>query len=296
VRSPKPLSGELSPEGFTAVDARNAGVARARLRAADLSAEFYGVRRVGEARSVEERAAAYAARMPRSGRFTHTTAAILHGLRLPEGFFETGLHVGVAIPHRAPRVAGVIGHQVAPDSKTVVRKRLVLSGPVEAWVQCATVLKPDDLIVMGDGLVRRQQPLASIHDLAAAVSGAVHRRGRVHLHHALDWIRPGTDSARETALRLMVVRAGFPEPEVNGEIINRHGARIARGDLVYRQQRVILEYDGRHHAEAGQFSVDIARLDELMEEEWRVIRVDKALMDRRAELLRKLETALTRRR
>lgn len=161
-------------------------------------------------------------------------------------------------------------------------------------MQCATTLTLDDVIVMGDGLVRRRSPLTDLDGLAAAVEGAFHRPGRRLLKEALTWIRPGTDSARETLLRLVVVRAGFPEPEVNGVITNRHGAVIAHGDLVYRAQRVVLEYDGRHHAESGQFSIDIARLDDLMEESWRVIRVDSALMARRAELLRKIETALTR--
>jgi very-short-patch-repair endonuclease len=96
-------------------------------------------------------------------------------------------------------------------------------------------------------------------------------------------------------LRLLVTQAGFPEPEVNGVIVNSLGAPIAHGDLVFRGFRTILEYDGGHHREdERQFNVDIDRLDQLMEEEWRVIRVNKSLMSRRATLIGKIETALRR--
>lgn len=190
----------------------------------------------------------------------------------------------------------MVGHRVSRGSPSVVRDGIPVSAPIEAWIQCASQLSLDDLVIMGDGLARRTRPEATIEQLGEAVELAFHRPGLSVLRRALGLVRANTDSARETALRLIVVRAGFPEPEVNGTIINRHGAAIAHGDLVFRAQRVILEYDGRHHAEEGQFSIDIARLDELMEEEWRVIRVDKALLARRAELIGKIERALTRRR
>ena len=170
-----------------------------------------------------------------------------------------------------------------------------MTSAVETWIQCATLLAADDLIIMGDGLVRRFRPWASMAELAAAVSQAAGCRGATILREAFASIRPGTDSARETMLRLIVVRAGFPEPEVNGRIVNRYGATIAHGDLVFREKKVILEYEGRHHADdERQFSIDIARLDEIMEEGWRVIRVDKRLMAARATLLGKIETALAR--
>jgi very-short-patch-repair endonuclease len=86
---------------------------------------------------------------------------------------------------------------------------------------------------------------------------------------------------------------GFPEPEVNGLIYNSYGAEIAHGDLVFREYRTILEYDGgQHRVSDRQFSIDISRLDALMEEGWRVIRVDKSLLARRATLVGKIDTAL----
>lgn len=295
MRRPTPLSADLDRDGFTVQTAADRGLQRGRLRAADLTAPFHGVRRVGEPTTIEELARSYAARMPPGGRFTHTTSAQLLGLRMPEAFREHALHVGVPRPARAPRGRGVIGHQVDAGSPTLGMGGLPLTPAFETWLQCATLLSADDLIIMGDGLLRRFKPWASMAGLAEAVSQAAGCRGAAILREALASIRPGTDSARETMLRLIVVRAGFPEPEVNGPIVNRYGATIAHGDLVFREKKVILEYEGRHHADdERQFSIDIARLDELMEEGWRVIRVDKRLMAARATLFGKIETALAR--
>ncbi len=163
-----------------------------------------------------------------------------------------------------------------------------------AWAQCASILDVDDLIVMGDGLVARKHPLATLEQLAGEVSGHAGARGIRKLEKAFLEIRGGTDSAMETVLRLVLVRAGFPEPEVNGEIRNEYGVVIAHGDLVYREQRVVIEYDGEVHWERKQYISDIARLDDIMEVGWRVIRVDSSLLARRATLLGKVRRALAR--
>jgi very-short-patch-repair endonuclease len=85
----------------------------------------------------------------------------------------------------------------------------------------------------------------------------------------------------------------LPEPEVNAPIRNRYGAIVAHADLAYPAQRVVIEYDGGHHrADERQYNIDIDRLDELMEEGWRVIRVNKNLLARRATLVGKVRTAL----
>jgi hypothetical protein len=198
-------------------------------------------------------------------------------------------------PFRAPRSRGVIGHQSSLLFPATEVGGLRVSSPIDTWLSLGTLLTIDELTVMGDGLVSRLRPVTDVPSLETALASTVGRRGIARLTAALQLVRPNTDSARETMLRLFVMRAGFPEPEVNGAILNSLGATIAHGDLVYRKYRTILEYDGGHHREdERQFNIDIDRLDELMEEEWRVIRVNKSLMARRATLTGKIETALNR--
>ncbi|MBW8871633.1 MAG: hypothetical protein JF618_05510 [Leifsonia sp.] len=288
---PAPLPEPLPSSGFTVAEARRHGVSRSRMRAGDLSAPFHSVRATAEVSGVQARATAYAARMQRTQFFSHTTAAVLHGLRMPEGFRETDLHVTSMVPTRAPRGAGIAGHQSERATMEMVDGLRVLTA-VETWCQVSATLSLDDLVAMGDGLVRRRKPLTTLEGLRLAVS-RYSGRGCRRLREAFGLVRAGTDSSRETQLRLLMLRAGFPEPEVNGLILNSHGAEIAHGDLVFRASRTILEYEGRHHSEnALQFAIDISRLDELMEEGWRVIRVDRTLMARRATLLDKVDRAL----
>jgi hypothetical protein len=227
--------------------------------------------------------------------FSHLTAAELLGLRLPEGYRRGELHVSSAPPLRAPRSKGVIGHQTSALFAVAAAHGLPVSSAVDTWLMLGIALSVDDLTIMGDGLTSRIRPATDLSDLASAVALTAGRRGNGRLSAALRQIRPNTDSARETLLRLLVVRSGFPEPEVNGVIMNSFGAVIAHGDLVFRAYRTILEYDGGQHREdERQFNVDIDRLDQLMEDEWRVIRVNKSLMDRRATLVGKIERALER--
>ena len=74
----------------------------------------------------------------------------------------------------------------------------------------------------------------------------------------------------ETRARLMFVRAGFPEPEVNGPLTNHEGEWLAEGDLVWRRQRVVGEYQGEPHADRARRSADAFRRTRVEEGDWRV--------------------------
>jgi very-short-patch-repair endonuclease len=288
----KSLPVELRHAPFSYADGIAAGVTPRRLRNADLSKPFRGIRSLDQTGDVVALARAYAAGMSDDQYFSHLTAAELLGLRMPEGFRADALHVTSVVPKRAPRARGVVGHK-SSGGRPIEVAGLRVSSPIATWVACATLLSVHDLTVMADGLVQRNHPLATTTQLIDAVKDHAGQRGYKRLAEAMTQVRARTDSGRETLLRLIVVRAGFPEPEINGAIFNRFGALMAHGDLVYRQYLTILEYDGgQHRTDDVQFSIDIVRLDDLMEEKWRVIRVDKHLMRQRATLLGKIATAL----
>jgi len=255
-------------------------------------APFHGVRVPSTASGMRSLAHAYAPRLLPGQYFSHTTAALLLGMRLPERFSEETLHVTSVAPNRACRGAGVSGHQTALSAGIVSVNGLPVTTPLDTWCQLATLVSLEDLIAAGDGLVRRIRPVATLAQVRAAAA-RFSGRGARRLQTAAPELRSGTDSARETRLRRLVMLEGFPEPEVNGVILNSYGAAIAHGDLVFRAYRTILEYDGgQHRTSDTQFAIDIDRLDALMEDGWRVIRVDKYLMAKRATLLGKIETAL----
>ena len=294
MRHPTPLPAGLRAPAFSVAAARQAGVSLARLRASDLRRPHYGVRITGSDDSLASRTQAYAERMPLNHHFSHLTAARVNGMRMPDGFRDGKLHVTAVGGGRAPRGANIIGHRAqTADIAPAHGLRLRVSTPVATWLDLGATLSVRDLVIMGDGLVSKRRPGATMDGLRAAVTSRKGRRGYRALCDAIVLIRPRTDSARETILRLMILDAGLPEPEIDVKIVNRFGAEIANTDLGYRQYRVLIEYDGGQHREdPWQFGVDIERLDNLMEERWRVIRVDKMLMAKRATLVGKITTAL----
>ena len=98
--------------------------------------------------------------------------------------------------------------------------------------------------------------------------------GKRRAARALDRIRPGAESRPETLLRLLLVEAGLPEPELNVRLFDRLGAELARVDLLFREFRVVVEYDGdEHRTDTRQFDRDLGRLDDLAARGWRVVRV-----------------------
>mgnify|MGYP006190244613 CR=1 FL=1 len=81
---------------------------------------------------------------------------------------------------------------------------------------------------------------------------------------AADRARVGSDSPKETGLRLALVDAGLPEPAVNRWILDpRTGGRVHRGDLTYEEYRLTLEYECRHHSDPDQVARDIDRQERL---------------------------------
>ena len=291
------LPRHLRGRAFTTNEGLDAGLSRERLRRADLEHPFRGLHSAsGLTPTIESRILAYSLRMSPNQFFSDVTAAIIHGLPLPLELERSPiLHVcteDAAARHGSRRV---VGHHVIARSIAVVDANgFRVTSAVDTWCKLSTLLCLDDLIKVGDALVRRKNPLATMAELRTGVLGFAGHRGAKRLREAFQWVRPGVHSPKETELRLLLVRAGLPEPEVNAVIADRRGVTIATGDLVYRRHKVLVEYDGeQHRTDEEQYHWDVDRLDAIMEEGWRVIRINKShLRGKQASVIRKVETAL----
>jgi hypothetical protein len=60
-------------------------------------------------------------------------------------------------------------------------------------------------------------------------------------------VREGAESSPQTPLRLLPISAGIREPTLNLEVRDQSHRRIGRFDLVYVDERAIVEYDGDQH-------------------------------------------------
>lgn len=266
------------------------------MRSTDLTTPFRGVRSSSEAAGVLDRCRQYASRMPASHFFSHQTAAALHSIPLPWRFAPGGpLHVSAFEPEQEPRMRGVAGHTVQPGLATVgLAHGLRVTSPADTWCELSTLLTIDELIVVGDRLLGRQNPLCTMQELRSAVTAFAGRRGVRRLREAFVDVRPRVDSPKETELRLLLVRGGLPEPQINAIIRNRYGAQIAIGDLVYPEFRTLVEYDGQQHrTDDRQYETDSDRIQEILDENWRVVRVLKDhLRYRPATVLTRVRSAL----
>ncbi len=260
-------------------DAQAAGVTEQRLRASDLDSPFPGVRTpAGTEPTFLDLCDARQVRMDADQFYCHGTAARIHRLTLPRRLEGNDLHVAVLAPGRAPRGAGIIGHQVTllGDSFLCIAGGLRAIDPVSTWLQLAADLSVRELIILGDSLVRRQYPISTMDTLRRRVQGNRGQRGQRKVQAALRDVRAGTDSPRETELRLEIVDAGYPEPQVNPKIFDSQAQLIGFGDLVYFEYKVLVEYDGdQHRTDPVQFGRDLTRQQELHDEDWIHLRISK---------------------
>lgn len=298
MRRPSPLPPQLSSVPFTTADALAAGVTPRRLRSKSLMTPFRGVRVDGGTRAtLVDRCKAYAVIMPAGQVFFGPTAAVLSGIPLPMAVErDSRLHVASIDGSRAPRRRGVVG------SSTSASPRLVdvpgvhgarMTAPADTWCSLSASLGLDDLIAAGDRLLGLPRPLASFGEIDDARARHGRRPGATRLSLARREIRPNVYSRRETFTRLSIMRAGLPEPEPNGMIVLRSGRRT-RGDLVFRRYRVLVEYEGEQHLfDVDQWTTDVARLNDLIDDSWWVIRITKRM--RRTELISRTARALRER-
>jgi hypothetical protein len=86
--------------------------------------------------------------------------------------------------------------------------------------------------------------LVSLADLRAFVDARPGAKGIARLRRVLHQAEPAAASAMESRLRMLLVMAGLPRPEVQVPIYDHQGRFLGRPDMLYRQQLVGIEYDG----------------------------------------------------
>ena len=156
-----------------------------------------------------------------------------------------------------------------------------VSSPEATWLAIASLFPVDDLIAAGDALVidpevldpRDIRPYSTIDRLErnlVSFSG----RGKRAAVEAHPQIRQGAESSPETKLRLFVIRANFPEPELQVKILDATGKFLGRADQYFREFRTILEYDGEHHRKNSvQYARDLERIQDFRDEGYGYVRV-----------------------
>jgi hypothetical protein len=234
--------------------------------------------------TVEQRAKAAWLYSHREGVIAGLTAAALHGAnwvddylpieliwsnaRRPRGLrtYDMRLHSDEFVDHGEMRITTIerTGFDVARRGRLDdAIARLDALGN-------ATGLKADDVLAIADR----------------------HRgyRGLRQLRAALELYDPGAQSPKETWLRLLVIRAGYPRPQSQIPVLSPDGRRQYYLDMGWKDLMLAVEYDGeQHRVDPIQFAYDIQRSEDLDELGWTRIRVVKE--NRQVDVLRRLERA-----
>lgn len=133
--------------------------------------------------------------------------------------------------------------------------------PAGAFVQIAANGRVIDLIKVGDWLLHHGH--MSMGDLLATASRDPWRPGAAATTKIINRLDRRSHSLEESETRALVEFAGLPLPESNVDVLVG-GRFIACVDLLFRAWLLVLEYEGRQHAEDPiQFNRDIARYADL---------------------------------
>lgn len=206
---------------------------------------------------VRARAALHVA--PAGAVISHESAAELWGLPVS---LDGTTHLSVNDKSERLRRVGVTSHLRQVTSGDTVVNKIPLTTPEQTFIDlAASGTSTVDLVVIGDAMLKAG--LATIGSIREALDAWIGAGTRI-AYRALKLIREGVDSVMETKVRLLIVFAGLPEPQVNMIVRAEDGSWRMRFDLSYPEFGIIVEYDGRQHAESSeQWERDIYRREEL---------------------------------
>jgi len=211
-------------------------------------------------------------------RFSSTTALAILGAPLPRLVREV-VHVTAGRGLERLRRFGVWGHD--EDGQPLAWwGGAPVSTPERAFIEAARYLRVPDLVALGDWLTliprfaEAGRPFTSVERIAGRTRPGMRHIRRVR--EALASVRPGVESPQETALRLLLLEHGLPEPICGYHLVDRRGDSIGWFDLAWPDRRVLGEYDGdQHRTSDAQYDRDILRFDRASDAGWRVLRVRK---------------------
>jgi hypothetical protein len=228
-------------------------------------------------------------RSRRRGILAGYSASALHGAKwidptLPAAIIDTNRHTVAGVQTWEERI-DIDEIEILGDMRvtTPARTALDLARRLPLGVAVAAV----DALTQATDL-----KMADIELLVDRYSG---RRGVRAARAALALVDGGAQSPKETWLRLLLMRAGFPRPQTQIVVRNEWGWREAYLDMGWEDVKVAVEYDGdQHRSDRRQYVKDIRRLEMLDQRYgWLVVRV--VAEDHPDDVIRRVREARARR-
>lgn len=281
----------------TVSELKAAGVSHWRFNAGDVPRVFHGlaVAPGTNSESFEIKVEALR-RLMVPGRFiSRHTAARVYGLPVQRILRE--LDVGAVRPLRPPRHEGLRGHQVRRGIfRSLPTSPDWIPAPGEVWATLASTESLEQLVVVGDFLIsgpnRQAEPICDLLELEDVVKRFKGCVGIARLRDALPLLRTGVESPAESKARLLIVRAGFPEPKTCCPV-PVYG-RILHADLGYPELKIAIDYEGEYHYSGGveQGRKDNSRHEAMRDAGWTVLTITAIDLRDPRDFLRRLSRAI----
>jgi hypothetical protein len=128
---------------------------------------------------------------------------------------------------------------------------------------------------------------ADVDSLSQRYAG---RRGIAGARRAAELFDAGSQSPKESWLRVVLIEAGLPRPQTQIPVLDEFGSAFAYLDMGWEDVKVAVEYDGeQHRRDRQQYSWDIRRRELIERRGWALVRVVAG--DRPADIVRRVRAA-----
>ena len=208
--------------------------------------------------------------------FSHTTLLELRGmtLNLSTSLPTDKLHVTVDTMEKKSRLLGAQEHLwTLPMDVSMIDDIIAGVSVEQAICQIAPFTTQDSLTLAMDWLTCNNVELRqTTHEaLSEYIYGVGPFRGCRKCKAALTRSVGGTDSPKESTIRLHAVGFGLPCPKVNYPIFDQLELITHSVDMAYPEEHVIIEYDGEYHYDKSRWQYDLHKRNRLQDMGWTVL-------------------------
>jgi very-short-patch-repair endonuclease len=223
----------------------------------------------------------------RRGVVTGRAAASLHGALWVDDTTPVEM---VSANNHSP--AGIVTHRDRiADDEICELIGIAVATPARTALDLGRKLPRDRAVRHLDALARATG--ITMHDIEPLTKRYAGTKGVRLCRHAVELMNGGSQSPKETWLRLLLIDAGYPRPRTQIPLYE-YGAVVANLDMGWPQIRVSVEYDGdQHRTDRDTYVKDMRRVELVDRLGWLNIRVVKE--DRDIDILARVRDAWTRR-
>lgn len=279
-----PIPESLRGGPFTREKARSLGLTDRVLAGARFTRLFDGVYVYGDAEPcLETYLTAGKLALGGDAKATHVT-----GLRC------YGVEVAPILPLR---FASARSHHTRRTGLRLIRRMRVgdTEGPAlrpeQCWVDACLDLDLVDAVKAADWLIHNDA--TTLAGLTRFVDATDNWEGICNARLALPYVRENVRSPRESVTRLLFVLAGLPEPDGCNLDVYDNDRFLGCGDLVWLVYQLVVEYDGRQHAEDTlQWNHDLDRVQGFDDAGWDFFRVTNRRLRAPREVVRRVHVKL----